>query len=242
MSMSCWRSVAFIAWALGVPGAGLTAADAPMASDSQLAVGMQMDDQAWVDRLLVDQLEWRDGDGAPAGAWDAQARYGNDYDKLVVRTEGDWQSGLAAQGRVDLLWDRIATRWWSLQAGARYDFGEGPARGWAAVGIAGLAPYWLEVEATFYVGDAGALAARFKTQTDLLLTQRLIVQPEVELNAYSRADAARDQKAGWSDSQAGLRLRCVVQPDLAPYAGVAWIQRVGASGRVQWVAGIRLLL
>jgi copper resistance protein B len=207
-----------------------------------MASAMQMDDQAWVGRLLIDQLELRAGDGACSGAWDVQARYGSDYNKAVVRTEGDWRSGVASQGRVDLLWDRIATRWWSLQTGARYDFGDGPARGWAAVGLAGLAPYWLEVEATFYAGDAGAVAARFRTQTDLLLTQRLIVQPEVELNAYSRADPARDQRAGWSESQAGLRMRYAIQPDIAPYAGVAWTRSAGAIAQLQWVAGIRLLL
>jgi copper resistance protein B len=224
-------------------GLALCVTTSPLsAADSQMMAVMQMDDQEPVGRLLIDQWEFRDGDGVYAGVWDAQARYGNDYDKLVVRTEGDWQSGLSAQGRVDLLWDRIATRWWSVQAGARYDFGNGPGKGWAAVGFAGLAPYWLDVEATFYVGEAGAVAARFKTQTDLLLTQRLIMQPEIELNAYSRADPAREQKAGLSDAQAGLRVRYAIQRDFAPYAGVAWVQRSGATTQLQWVVGLWLLL
>ncbi|MGC2461997.1 MAG: hypothetical protein WA446_13660 [Steroidobacteraceae bacterium] len=30
-----------------------------------------------------------------------------------------------------MLWDRIVTRWWSLQGGARYDFGGGSGKGWA---------------------------------------------------------------------------------------------------------------
>jgi copper resistance protein B len=227
---------------------------APCLSNAdQMASMMQMDDEAGVGRLLADQLEFRDGDGECSFVWDAQARYGNDYNKLVLRTEGDWLSGTEAQGRADLLWDRIVTRWWSVQAGARYDFGNGPGKGWAALGVAGLAPYWLDVEATMYASEAGALAARFKAETDVLVTQRLVLQPELEFNAYSRSDAAREQGAGLSDLQTGLRLRYAIQRELAPYVGVAWTRQFGRSAQLlraagesastlQWVAGIRILL
>ena len=219
---------------------------------AQMAAMMQMDDTQSVGRVLVDQLEFRDGDGAQGGAWDAQARYGNDYDKVVLRTEGEWTSAAGAAGRADLLWDRIVTRWWSLQAGARYDVGQGPGRGWAAIGVAGLAPYWINTEATFYLGDAGAVAARLKLETDLLFTQRLIIQPEFELNAYSRPDGMREQGTGISDLSSGLRLRYAIRRDIAPYVGVAWTRRFGVtaqllrdagqvSSALQWTAGIRML-
>jgi copper resistance protein B len=221
-------------------------------SYAQMAAMMRMDDTASVGRVLVDQLELREGDSARSGAWDAQARYGNDYDKAVVRTEGEWASAAAAAGRADLLWDRIVTRWWSLQAGARYDFGHGPGRGWAAIGVAGLAPYWINTEATFYLGDSGAVAARLKMETDLLLTARWVLQPEIELNAYSRSDALREQAAGISDLASGLRLRYAIRRDLAPYVGVAWSRRFGVtaqpvhdadqvSSALQWTEGIRML-
>jgi copper resistance protein B len=228
------------------------AAHADDMSAAQMAAMMEMDDQAPVGRILVDELEFRDGAGTDGAVWDAQAWYGNDFNKLVVRTEGDWSSAAEAQGRAELLWDRIISRWWSLQAGGRYDFGDGPGRGWAALGVAGLAPYWIDVEATMYLGDAGALAARVKAETDLLMTQRLTVQPELELNAYSRSDSARDQGAGLSDLQAGLRLRYAIRREVAPYLGVAWRRQFGASvqllrdagevpNALQWVAGIRML-
>jgi copper resistance protein B len=221
-------------------------------SATQMAAMMEMDDQARVGRILVDELEFRDGAGTDGAVWDAQARYGNDFNKLLLRTEGDWTSATEAFGRAELLWDRIISRWWSLQAGGRYDFGDGPGRGWAALGVAGLAPYWIDVEATMYLGDAGAVAARVKAETDLLMTQRLTVQPEVELNAYSRSDSALDQGAGLSDLQAGLRLRYAIRREVAPYLGVAWTRRFGASAQLlrdagavpnalQWVAGIRML-
>jgi copper resistance protein B len=216
----------------------------------QMAAMMDMDDSSRFGRILVDQWEWREGGGARSGVWDAQGWYGDDYNKLLGRSEGDWPTGAGAQGRAELLWDRIVTRWWSLQGGVRYDFGAGPGKGWAALGVQGLAPYWINVEATLYVGSAGAVATRLKAETDLRFTQRLILQPELELNAYARPDRARQQGAGLSPLDAGLRLRYEIRRELAPYLGLAWLQRWGESaqspraagaapGQLQWLLGVR---
>jgi copper resistance protein B len=216
----------------------------------QMAAMMDMDDTSRLGRILADQWEWRDGGGARSGVWDVEGWYGGDYNKLLLRSEGDWPSGAGAQGRAELLWDRILTRWWSLQGGVRYDFGAGPGKGWAALGVQGLAPYWINVEATVYVGTAGTVATRFKAETDLRFTQRLILQPELELNAYARTDRARQQGAGLSPLDAGLRLRYEIRRELAPYLGLAWLQRWGesaqslrdtgaAAGQLQWLLGVR---
>jgi copper resistance protein B len=240
------RAARWLAMPLVMAGAALSPAAPNVAAGE-----MQMDDAARFGRILVDQLEWRDGDGAPGGVWEAEGWYGNDDDKLLLRSEGDWPAGAAANaaanapanGRAELLWDRIFTRWWSVQGGARGDFGAGPGRGWAALGVQGLAPYWIDVQATAYLGSAGTLAARLKTETDLRFTQRLILQPELELNAYSRPDRARDQSAGLADLQAGLRLRYELRRELAPYLGVVWLRREGEpSAEWQWLAGVRFWL
>lgn len=234
------------------PAPAVVMPDMPYA---QMAAIMDMNDAGRIGQIVVDQWELRDNGAARAGVWQAQGWYGGDYDKLLVRSEGDWPSSAPARGRVELLWERIATRWWSVQAGARYDAGGGPGKGWAAVGARGLAPYWIDIEATLYLGSAGSVATRLKAQTDLRLTQRLILQPELELNGYSRADRARQQRAGLSDIDAGLRLRYEIRRELAPYVGLAWVQRdgagagadagaaadagAGAADQLQWLIGVR---
>ena len=67
-----------------------------------------------------------------------------------------------------------------LVAGVRQDFRPGPQQTWAAVGVQGLAPYWFEVQATIHVGASGRTHARFEVEYELLLTNRLILQPLVE--------------------------------------------------------------
>jgi copper resistance protein B len=120
-------------------------------------------------------------------------------------------------------------------------------RDWAAFGVQGLAPYWFEIEATAYLGDAGRTALRLRAEYELLLTQRLILQPEFEANIYGTRDPARGVTDGLSDADLGLRLRYEIRRELAPYIGVVWKRRFGDSDSVvrfgsatQFVAGLRV--
>jgi copper resistance protein B len=212
---------------------------------------MGMDDTAPIGMVLLDRLEWRGATGADAGAWDGYAWYGGDYNKLWLKTEGEQVHGRTEDARADLLWDRIVTRWWSLQLGARQDFGAGPPRRWAAAGVQGLAPQWFDIEATFYVGDGGRTAARLQAQYELLFTQRLILQPDLEVNLYGKGDRERGLGSGLSDTELGLRLRYEVRREVAPYIGVTWNRAFGGTadfrrrdgegiGDARAVAGVRL--
>ena len=201
-----------------------------------MAEMMQMDDTAGFGKLMLDQLEWRGAGGISdaAAAWDAQGWYGGDYNKLWLKTEGN-EPKTAHQGTheasLDLLWNRVLLPWWSLQAGVRRDFGTA-GRAWAALGIQGLAPQWLDTEATVYLGDGGRTAARVKAQYDLLMTQRLILQPFAELNAYGRSQPARELGSGVSDVELSLRLRYELRREIAPYIGLVWLRRIGSTQRL----------
>ncbi len=127
---------------------------------------------------------------------------GGDSNKLWFKTEGWHGRDRTEDARAELLWDRTVARWWSLQLGAREDLGSGPSRTWAAVGMQGLAPQWLSLQGTLYVGDAGRTAARFRpAQYEVLFTQRLILQPELEVNLYGQSDPERNIGSAFSDME-----------------------------------------
>jgi copper resistance protein B len=220
--------------------ADAVAEDQHAMSYREMADAMQMDDTTRFGKVIFDQLEWRDG-----GAWDAQGYYGGDYDKLWVKTEGKYvPSGRdAADGSgirdadVEVLWNRVISAWWNLQAGGRQDFGPGQSRTWAAVGIQGLAPQWFETEATVYGSDEGRTAARLKAQYDLLLTQRLVLQPFAEANLYGRSDPAHQIGSGLSDLEVSVRLRYEVRREFAPYVGLVWLRRFGGTADLARSAG-----
>jgi copper resistance protein B len=216
---------------------GCTACLADEMSYKDMAAMMQMDDTRHFTKVMIDQLEWRNAHEGSAGTWDVQGWYGGDYNKLWVKTEGERISGMTFDSSADVLFDRVIARWWDVQAGLRQDFGKGPARTWAALGVQGLAPYWLDIEATLYVGDEGRTAARLKADYDLLLTQRLILQPYGEANLYGKSDPGRQLGSGLSDLELGLRLRYEVRRELAPYLGVGWFKRFGATAELARAAG-----
>jgi copper resistance protein B len=198
---------------------------------------MDMDDASSRGRVLLEQLDWRDTGSGTALAWNAQAWYGTDYNKLWLKTEGERLAGTTPDARAEVLWDHVFSRWWSAQTGVRRDFGSGPERNWLALGVAGLAPYFFAVEATAYLGDVGRTAARLRTQCELLLAQRWILQPELELNAYGRDDPQRYIGSGVSDLQLALRLRYEIHREFAPYVGIVWVQRFGKTAELARAAG-----
>ncbi len=140
--------------------------------------GMDMLDNASLGMLRIDQLEAFHGKDGNGQTWEAQGWYGNDTDKLWLRTEGDRSRGKIEDGDVEAFWNRNVATYWSTQLGVRHELGDGPGRNWVAFGVQGLAPYWFELEATGYVGPSGRTAARLRAEYELLFTQRLILQPE----------------------------------------------------------------
>jgi copper resistance protein B len=192
-----------------------------------------MDDQQVFVHAQLDQFELRAGDGPDSFRWDGEAWAGNDTNRLVIKSEGFVTAGALEQGTHELLYAHPISSYFDLQAGVRYDLNALPSRGWAALGIEGLAPYFIKVAATVYVSDDGHVAAKVTAAGEELLTQRLILEPQIELNAYSRPDAPRDVAAGLSDIDAGLRLRYEVRRKFAPYVGVTYERVVVNAGRTQ---------
>ena len=197
---------------------------------------MGMDDRALFGKVTLDRLEWRDAEVATY-AWDVAAWYGGDFNKVRLATEGEHADGSVADARVELLWDRILTAWWSTRLGVRADAGAGPTRDWLAFGVAGLAPGFFELEAMAFVGDSGRAALRLSADYDLLITQRLVLQPEAELNFYGSDDPERLIGSGLADLEIGLRLRYELSREFAPYLGVSWSKRFGESADLSQAAG-----
>jgi copper resistance protein B len=223
----------------------------PPMSPAHMAGAMQMDDHAMRGMLLLDRLERRlDPHGDNATAWSAQAWLGGDIDRLWLDSEGERGRDGTRDAYAEALWGHAVAAFWDTRLGVRHDVGQGPAREWLAFGVEGLAPCWFEVNATFYAGPQGRTAARLEVTYDLLFTQRLILQPLLELNAYGRDDPQRGIRAGLSDAELGLRLRYEFSRRFAPYVGVAWTRRRGGEPMpprraeepahdTTWMAGVR---
>jgi len=187
--------------------------------------------------LRVDNLEAVRTRGNTLVPYDLEAWYGRTYDRAVLKAEGDIDGGELAEARTELLWGHAFAAFWDSQLGVRYDSGAGPNREWLAFGVEGLAPYWFEIEATAYLGESGRSALRLDASYDLLLTQKLVLQPRIEANIYGKRDVERGLGSGLSDVSAALRVRYEIRRELAPYFGIEWVRKYGETEDLARAAG-----
>ena len=198
---------------------------------------LRLGDEKVFSSVLFDTLEGVRSNGSNSGAYDVIARFGRDYNKLVLKAEGEVAGGKLTEARTEALWSHAFATFWDAHLGLRQDSGIGPGRTWLAFGVQGLAPYWFEIDATAYVGRNGRTALRLGAEYELLITQKLIVQPRIEANFYGKSDPAREIGKGLSNLTTGVRLRYEFSRQFAPYVGVEWANRFGATADMARAAG-----
>jgi copper resistance protein B len=199
--------------------------------------GSPVEDQHVWTHVIAEQLEGRFGRDS-GFRWNGEAWAGTDSNRVWFKSEGETDDkGKVEEGQHELLYDRPITSFFDLQAGLRSDIDSRAGRNWVALGVEGLAPLFFHVSATGYASSAGHYAAKLEGNYDLLLTQRLILQPELELNFYSKADPARGLGSGLADLDSGLRLRYEFSRKFAPYIGVAYENRFGSTAALTRAAG-----
>ena len=254
--------------AVGMAGAELVTSIPPLTDADREVAFPEVEthalrDNAWNSFILFDQLESQGGNTV---SWDSTGWMGRDLNRLWFRSEGDFGDGRIGEVEAHLLYGQGFARWWEVVVGLRQDLSLGSARSWLAVGIQGLAPFWFDVRGTAYLGPGGQAAARLEVEYELLFTNKLVLQPLVEVNVYGKAPVEYQRNGtgsghppgsnapdGTSVSfvDAGLRLRYEIRREVAPYLGVVWTGVFGeAVGLVRTaskpirgvhvVAGVRL--
>ncbi|RYY04281.1 MAG: copper resistance protein B [Gammaproteobacteria bacterium] len=207
-------------------------------------------DDPVIARVMLDELEVRNGDGENPTSLEAQAWVGKDLNKLWLKADVETHDGKAEESELQVLYSHAIAPYWDLQTGMRQDIKPTPSRTWGVLGVQGLAPYFFEIDAAFFIGEAGRTAARFSVEYDLLITQRLILSPSLEVNFYGQNDIETGTGSGLSDANAGLRLRYEIYREFAPYIGINWEKNFGATadfskvtgesdGETEWVLGLR---
>ena len=165
------------------------------------------------------------------------AWFGTDTDRLWLRSEGERVGGHTESADLEVLYGRSVSPWWDVVAGVRHDFKPGDARSWAAFGVQGMAPYRFEISATAYVGEGGQVAANVEAEYTLRITNRLILQPLVEVDLAAKDDPEYGTARGFTGIETGLRLRYEVTRRFAPYVGVVHERALGDTADLRRAEG-----
>ena len=187
--------------------------------------------------LMAERLEARISDGHEAVLWDVQGWYGGDIDKFVLKSEGEGEfGGDVEDAEVQALWGHAIGPFFDLQAGARIDL-EPETRSHLVLGIQGLAPYMWHVDGALFLSDRGDLTARIEGEYDWKITQRLILQPRVELELSAQDIPEREIGSGLTKIEPGLRLRYEIAREFAPYIGLEYEAKLGETADIAKAAG-----
>jgi copper resistance protein B len=199
----------------------------------------------------MDQNELRVTDEHEAYAWEAQGWIGTDFNKLYLKAEGETEFGEGVEAaEVQVLYSRLVSDFFDVEVGLRHDFRPRPVRSHAVLGLHGLAPHFFEVDAALFLSDEADLTARFEAEYELLITQRLVLQPLLEVSFAAQDIEELGIGAGITGIETGLRLRYEFRREIAPYIGLAFerdlfgtAKRTRAGGgdpeSLAFVAGIR---
>ncbi len=188
--------------------------------------------------ILFDRAEYQARKGGDGYAFEGEAWFGGDIDRLMIKADGEGTFGESIESaELQLLYSRAIAPYWNAHAGVRYDFRPDPSRTYAVIGIEGVAPYWFHLSGQVFVSDKGDVRISAEGSYDQRITQELILTPRAEFKFAAQDMPSIDIGAGLSEVELGLRLRYEIKREVAPYIGVEWARKVGATARYARASG-----
>ncbi|NYT27139.1 copper resistance protein B [Candidatus Thiodubiliella endoseptemdiera] len=176
---------------------------------------------------VMGEVEMRSTNGDNPRVWNIDAWVGQDLNKLWIKAEGERVGSNTEQSELQLLYSKAVAPFWDLQFGVKKDFNPKPSRNWGVIAAKGLAPYLFEIDASLFIGESGQSAVRLDAEYEYMLSQKLIISPEIEINIFGKDDELTGTGKGLSTVEAGLRLRYEITREFAPYIGINWEKKYG---------------
>ncbi|SDY66069.1 copper resistance protein B [Acinetobacter kyonggiensis] len=173
------------------------------------------------------ESKWlRNDDGRGVLKSELETRIGTDENKIFIKVHTDKAESAQAEYDAKLLYSRNVADFWDVQAGLRYR--NDPNREVdqdqvdAVLGLHGMAPYFFETDAYLYIGQDRQVSFNLETERDLLLTQKWIVKPYLDINMVLSDDSNYAKKTGLNSVQVGLETRYEINKKVMPFMDVAY--------------------
>lgn len=177
----------------------------------------------------IDRLEIRDP-GSDDGLYlEGEASIGRDAYEFIVKAEIEREHGLTDESEIQVLYSVPISTYWDMYAGIRKDFKPDPSRAWGVLAIDGLAPGFIEVDASVFLGESGRTALRIEAEHEIALTDYWTLTPEIEVYVSGQNDEVMEVGSGLSEIEASLLLSYEKHPKFVPYIGVNWTKVYGES-------------
>lgn len=204
---------------------------------------MGIPDDPLLTMIKADKLEYRDSDEGNLLVWEFDAWMGKDLNKFWLKFGGESVDGHVESNEVDLLYSRAISPFWDIQMGLRHEFKPEPTDSWMGIGFMGLAPYLFEIDANIFINEDSLINARLDAEYEYMISQKIVLVPNLEMSLYSDDDNARGLVSGLASVELGVRLHYEIKREFSPYIGINYEKKYGnslveESSESQLVAGL----
>ncbi|UUM27566.1 copper resistance protein B [Acinetobacter colistiniresistens] len=181
---------------------------------------------------------------------------GTDENKLFILADYAKAESEKSEQSLAALYSRNIADFWDVQAGVNYRYN--PDREVdkeqfeGVVGLHGMAQYFFETDAHLYIGQNQQWRFVLETERDLLLTQKLIMQPYLEMEWVLRDESKYATKTGLADAEVGVKTRYeIVKNRVMPFIDVGYAYSNGrkqtnwqtaSDSKTGWIYGAGLSL
>ncbi|MCH7395332.1 copper resistance protein B [Acinetobacter dispersus] len=181
---------------------------------------------------------------------------GTDENKLFIIADYAKAESEKFEQSLAALYSRNIADFWDVQAGVNYRYNAerelDKEQFEGVVGLHGMAPYFFETDAHVYFGQDQQWRFVLETERDLLLTQKLIMQPYLEMEWVIRDESKYAAKTGLADAEVGIKTRYeIVKNRVMPFIDVGYGYSKGrketnwqtaSDSKTGWVYGAGLSL
>ena len=201
--------------------------------------------------VVINELSFAREDDELTTEIDAEAWVGTPTQKIGIKNEFTKEGGVTKENETQLLYQHALSTYWDTQVGIRNDSQPSPSQQWLVLGIAGLAPGFIETETALFIGESGKTAWRVNLEYELLITQKFMFVPEVEFNLYGKDDAEYEIESGLVDSEMSIKFVYEITRKIAPYIKYTYHQSHADTKKLiesqgehssnnEWSAGVSL--
>lgn len=174
----------------------------------------------------IDSRWLSNSDGEGLLKTELESRIGTDENKLFLKLHADKAESAEADYAAQVMYSRMISDFWDAQAGVRYGYDQkhrtDKSRFDAAFGLHGLAPYFFETDAYLFVGQDNQVSFSLETERDILLTQKLITQPYLNMNVVFSDDSRYAQQTGLNEAWLGVETRYEISKKFMSFVDVAY--------------------
>ncbi len=177
-------------------------------------------------KLTMDSLELQNNNEQSI-KYDGNIWIGYDINKVYLYSEGEKPKDSSMSSESQFVFSHAISPRMDLQVGVGYDKTPQNHQTWGVLALSGMIPYFIDTRTALLVGEDGNIGLRVSAEYEAVITQKLILVPNISAYLYTKDTPKVDIGKGLSNLTLNLKLQYNITKQFSPYIGVEWNKNYG---------------